>query len=595
MFLGYRKLPKCKERTWTMKRIINAMPTAQTPSQKTKKPETLGSDKATPAEVTTETSQCLRMALEVLYSEKAGGVCAEFTPQKLKELYQVLCSIMNNALLGESPSVEELRIASQVIAAGQKYHGVCQQEEWSPKNWFNMFTQLVEQAVIKKIPQPPLKSLGSGHPEKVLAEYLQLAQKTVLEELKRLSPGLRETPLLDCVVENFHLYIFAQLDQVLNCTLTADKINLVLYWVARVYLSEKSMGHPDIKDNCFRAVDMLVLSDWLQRAEKMFLTAIQEVVSERLHSILQNEKIYWGTCIPGDEEDFIKLQIDVIQVLQGFIEPAGMISKQLKVKVQEICYPKLLVFLEKYVEREQKRLKMHAKSGEMYPFRTFSTSMELRKYVQKIASNRNDESIKAVHSLKSIEAQSLALVLKKPFSKAEASLKEYFKKGDGHRMGEMEEIKMHFRTLPKMNQEAYKIAVDTAYDRLTSLYLKYLLQSNKSELERTWSDVGSEVTENAEYLHNMFSHLNPEVIQRNQALLNVGKILKCSDINALKITIAEMRIDCPDMSQEQVRILLRWKGLSQSQVKEVLDASQECLYTIDLPNKPRWYRYCCCY
>ncbi|KAJ8341355.1 hypothetical protein SKAU_G00336460 [Synaphobranchus kaupii] len=495
------------------------------------------------------------MAQEVLCSETAGGVCAESTSQNLKEMYQEVCSIMNNALLGESPSVEEMRLASQAIVLGQKYCGVCQ-EEWSPQNWFTKFTQLVEQAGTQKIPQPPLERTGSEY--HVLSEYLQLVQETVLEELKRLSPSLRETPLFDCVVENFHRCIFAQLDQVLQCTLTADQTYLVLNWVAHVYLSKELMGHPDIKDNCSNGLDMLVFSDWLQRAENKLLTAVQEAVLERLCSILRSEEIYWGVYIPGDEENFIKLHVDVIQVLQGCIKQAGKTSERLKVKVQAICYQELLVFLEKT-------------------------------YVHTIASNRNDDSIKAVHSLKSIEAQSLELVLREPFFKAEASLKEYFKKGNRTKLDVIEEISAHFSTLPKTNQEAHKIAVDTAYERLTSLYLKCLLQSNKSELERSWSDVGSEVTENAKYLHKMFSCLNPEVKKRNQALLNVGKVLKSNDINAQKITVAEMRIDCPDMSQEQVRILLRWKGLSRSQVREVLDACGE--YTFDPPNnKPRWYR-----
>ncbi|KAJ8288937.1 hypothetical protein COCON_G00015960 [Conger conger] len=542
----------------------------------TEMPETLGCKKATSAEV------------------EAGGASTESTSQKLKEMYQEVCSIMNKALLGESSSVEEMRNASQTIFMGQNLQGVCQQEEWSPKNWFNKFTQLVEQAVTKKIPQPPLDRLGSGHPEKVLKEYLQLVQATVLEELRRLAPGLRETPLLDCVVENFHRHIFAQLDKVLQCTMTADKAYLVLYWAACVYLSEELMSHPDIKDSCFKAVDLLVLSDWMQRAEKVFLAAVQGVVSERLCCIHQNE-IYWDNCIPGHEENFIKLHIDVIQpcllfpaifadsclfacllallfpaifagssqsylpVVHAWIEQAGKISKLLKVKVQEICYLKLLDFLEKYVEKEKKQLKMHAKSGDMYPFRTFCTSMELRKYAQTIATN------------KMINPSRLS-----PLSKAKATLKEYFKKGARQKMGVIEEITEYFITLPKTNQDAYKKAVDTAYDRLTCLYLKHLLQSNRSKLERTWSDVGSKVTGNAEYMHRMFSQLNPEVIPRNQALLNVGKLLKCNDLNAQKITVIKMKTECPDMSQEQVRSLLRWKGLSRSQVNEVLEAGREC-------------------
>lgn len=41
----------------------------------------------------------------------------------------------------------------------------------------------------------------------------------------------------------------------------------------------------------------------------------------------------------------------------------------------------------------------------------------------------------------------------------QGALKEYFKKGNGHKMGLIiEEIREHFSALPKTNQDAYKVS-----------------------------------------------------------------------------------------------------------------------------------------
>ncbi|KAG9336590.1 hypothetical protein JZ751_002937, partial [Albula glossodonta] len=448
----------------------------------------------------TDTSQYLRMAQAVLCSEKAGSARVRPTAQLLQEIAQAVRSIMDNALLGEPSSLENIHLACQAIIQGQEYCEDFQHEDWSPKNWLSQFIQQVEQAVRQKIPQPPLQRLGSGHRDMGLQQYLLQIQRIAREELQRLSQCLSEGPLLGHVVECFHLYIFTQLDQVLQCTLTSDEIFLLLQWVKCVYLSKELMSHPDIQDYFFKANDILVLSDWLKTAEKKCLSAVQEVISERLWRILHSKEIYWSACVQGDEEDFIKLHFDVIQMLEGCIQQASSISKLLKTRVQEICYQELLVFIEK-------------------------------NYVKRIASDSNDDLDKAVSSLKIIETQALELVLKKPVYRAEK-------------------------------------VVDTAYRRITSLYLKHLLRSNQHQLERRWDDVGKQVTEDANILHQMFFHMNSDVAQRNQALLKVEEILKTNDVDAQKMTVAKLKMECPDVSQKQIRTLLCWKRMSRNQIRE---------------------------
>ncbi|KAG7466280.1 hypothetical protein MATL_G00163230 [Megalops atlanticus] len=555
--------------------------------------EPLGEDMIQPADeaqlcpTTGSLAQALRCA------ERAGNGSAS---QEYEKIGRLMLGIVSQALLEDSPCGETVLSASRAILWGQEHRGLCQQGQpgdWNPRNWLARFCISVEQAVAHKFPRLPPQRVGSSLEELGLGEYLGKVRGTVQGELRRLSPGL-EAQLLGHVVESFHRFLFSQLDQVLKRTLTADETLLLLHWVACGYLSKEFMGHPDIWGYSSKAIDLLVVTDWLQRAEKKLLTAVKEVVSERLGRILQNEEVYWNPCAPGDEEDFIKLHVDVIQVLQGPILQASKISQVLRLRVQEVCYQELLDFVENYVESEKKRLKVQEKSGShdgMFPFRTFSTSRELSDYVQTISGDLSADSVIAVQSLRSIEVQALELLLREPVSKVKASLKKYFKKGDNHFVDVMGEVRMHFTCLPKTQQEAHRIVIDTAYHHIASLYLKHLLLSNRGKLEWRWTDVGRTVTADAEYLHSFFSQQNHNVTQRTQTLLKVEEVLKTSDVNALKITITELQLE----SQKQLRDLLCWKGgLSRSQLREVMEVRQGCHPNFDSSeNKPRpWYRCC---
>eukprot|EP00064_Thunnus_orientalis_P014162 superscaffoldBa00002427_g14203 len=122
--------------------------------------------------------------------------------------------------------------------------------------------------------------------------------------------------------------------------------------------------------------------------------------------------------------------------------------------------------------------------------------------------------------------------------------------------------------------EIVQRVMDETYKLITHLYFKHLVQSNQSKLRRCWgSNVGQQVTQDAEVLHYIISDMAPGVKQWNRILLKITETLECEDNDALKIVVASMQQKCITKScRKDLELLLRWKGLSKREVREVLEA-----------------------
>lgn len=54
----------------------------------------------------------------------------------------------------------------------------------------------------------------------------------------------------------------------------------------------------------------------------------------------------------------------------------------------------------------------------------------------------------------------------------------------------------------------FQQVMDKVYKLIVSMYVKYLIQTNKSKLEKCWNpNVGQRIREDAEQLHKTFSEL----------------------------------------------------------------------------------------
>ncbi|XP_031436770.1 uncharacterized protein si:dkey-196h17.9 [Clupea harengus] len=282
-----------------------------------------------------------------------------------------------------------------------------------------------------------------------------------------------------------------------------------------------------------------------------------------------------------------------------------------------MCLSQLHTFLHGLQALERKRMSAGLGAGEggiLHLFRTINTCRELRLLAGQLASEaQTDAAAPAVSLLEELEAQAKEQLLHTTTHNIEAALKTYFKTGGDDMCDVTTRIEPLFAPLPLVKDtHTRKVLVDSVYQNITSLYLRHLLLSNRSQLDKRWSDVGLRVRRDAEELHKSFTQQEGSVEKRCVSLQKISEVLKTNDVNTLKLVLIEIINECPGISgEEQLNTLLRWKGqLSRQQQTEVMDAVVEYCprsapndspaHTLAPPPAPplrpasRWYRAMSC-
>ncbi|KAL2099361.1 hypothetical protein ACEWY4_005841 [Coilia grayii] len=473
-----------------------------------------------------------------------------------------------------SPGVDSLSVRDEL----RRWKGRVGGEAGESPDWLHQYQQQVEKAVRLHFPSPPPECSPQQQPE--LDTYLGRVKKVVQGELLRLAPVLKEAGLLGTLIDRYHVHTMSQLEQLLQSNLYMDQIFTLLRWTLKTYLSTV-LGHPDVSADVFAVMDMMLLADWLKKAKTKALQSAQEYVGGCLKRMLEREEEEEeeaGSCDQSDEEAFIRLHLDITQCLTGIVRKAGVISPSFRKETQMMCLFQLHTFLHRFTAREKKRMTGGKGEGEEripHLFRTINTCIELRLLAMQLASEAQTDGAATVGLLEELETQARHKLLDTAAHNLEVSLQMYFKRKNTH-MGKMlSDLKLLLKKLPK-ECRAHTVVMDALYGQVVSLYLKQLLLSNHRHLQRSWGHIGQQIEGDAEELHKVFSQQNKDLQKRSMLLLKVADVLSLTDEDALKLTCSVLLSDFPQVSREQVKKLLRWRGdLSQRQVKAVLDTTSD--------------------
>ncbi|XP_053192212.1 exocyst complex component 3-like [Scomber japonicus] len=449
--------------------------------------------------------------------------------------------------------------------------------------------QLIQRSVNKHFPKPPEEL------ERNLQQHLLEVETVLQTQLERLAPQITCKELMGCLLECYHRQTFDHLHGLLQNISTSKNSFMLLNWVQHTYLSKDLPGDASHQRvDHIKNVDLMLFTEWVTKAKDNLLENVQKDVRASLEKILQNERSQEG----GDsDEAFIQLHVDTIQCINAMYKAAETISKTLSDSVQEVCFQELLVFVKRYTTEQTEILRnqtQKAKPDMKLFLKTLQNCEALKQHVQTKSNNIKtslpDDTVKA---LEEMEDLTMKLLLEIVAGYTESHLKNYFKSKNGHFSMLVEEVKMRF---PKLMwcQDVQERVMDEVYKLITQLYFKHLVQINQRKLKKCWgSDVGQQVTDDAELLHSTISDLAFGVQQWNLTLLKIPDILECKDTDGLKLDVASMqRMNIT--KRKDLELLLRWKGLSNREVKEVLEALPE-----DQP-RPRpvssWYGclICCC-
>ncbi|XP_051241231.1 exocyst complex component 3 isoform X2 [Dicentrarchus labrax] len=404
-----------------------------------------------------------------------------------------------------------------------------------------------------------------------LQQHLVNVQEAVRNDLVKLGPTGQMGHLIDC----YHHQTFDHLSDLLQSVHSFQNTLALMKWVLHTYLSSELLRPPELLEmDPIKNVDLLLYTEWVEKAKNKLLDNAQKEVRRSLEEILQIERS--RDC---DEETYLEFYVDIIQCIDAMPKDAQKISSKLSNDVREVCFQELLTFLQRYTTEQNDILGKQAKMDKpqtIHFFKTLTTCNELKKHVQTESKGITRSLVQeTVEQLKKMEAFTLNLLIEITADTAENHLMNYFKTGKEKFFNSILEEQMNF---PKLSlhqyEEVLKMVMNEAYRRIAHIYLKHLVQRSQRKLKRCWSPtVGQTITADAELLHNTISDLVPDVQQWNLMLLKTPELLECKGIDAVKLTVAGMQNECLTWREDQdlLPALLHWKGLSGWQVREVLD------------------------
>ncbi|XP_037342609.2 uncharacterized protein LOC119227700 [Pungitius pungitius] len=329
-------------------------------------------------------------------------------------------------------------------------------------------------------------------------------------------------------------------------------------WVLHTYLSRDLLGHPDLQcTDPIKKVDLLLLTQWTSQAEEKLFKMVMTDISGCLERILEMEMSH----------DY--LYLDTIQCIDAVLKKVFNISPRLSDKLQEGCMRELLEFLKKYAAAQKDLLRKKAKMKKTETkdfFKNLNNCKNLKQYIQD-----KDKQGHLVEIIEHMEAFTLKLLREIVADIAERRLKKYFQSQNTEFSLLLDDVRSLLSGLSDYEGVQMRV-MDEAYKLLAHVYLKRLVGTRLSRLRRRWQpDVGRRVTDDAELLHRFLSDLVNGVAGRNAMLLKVDDLLTLKDLDATKMTAAEMQQKCYPGSEdlELLPALLQWRGLSRSQIREV--------------------------
>ncbi|KAG5285179.1 hypothetical protein AALO_G00000440 [Alosa alosa] len=137
------------------------------------------------------------------------------------------------------------------------------------------------------------------------------------------------------------------------------------------------LRHPELAADVQVAADLLLLTNWIQKAKSKFLSVAQGYVAGCLQRILEMEEEEAESRDYSDEEAFIRLPLDITQCLRSVARRAESVSRSLLGEIQRISLSELHTFLLRFKTLERKRTG-NGTGGALHLFRMVNTCRELR-------------------------------------------------------------------------------------------------------------------------------------------------------------------------------------------------------------------------
>ncbi|XP_046732390.1 exocyst complex component 3 isoform X2 [Silurus meridionalis] len=491
---------------------------------------------------------------------------------------------VTDTLTGDKYLQELIDTAEQVKQSDEQNSVMCVGSGSYSQSKLNKYITAVEKFVDNNFPE----LLPNSQP--YTGECLNDIMSLICSQVTGLCPVLDNSELVHYLLDSYNHHLFSMLHMLMDRSSSVKDSFFLLQWVKKTFFWQEYKGcfHTH---NCVLSVsDPFLLVDWMEYSKQKLLKLLQDNISTTLYNILQHDVLN-VINVDSNEEDFIQVQLDVIQCLNAPIQASKTVSQSLSNAVQRLCCDELHSFIQKYMNVQRAD-----EANLLCNFRTIYTCRQLRSYALSIIDLNNKTDSSTLLMLEKIESQSLSSTQQCFAFIAKDKLKKYFNKEDAHLCKMMAIIQCMLATLPQIEQgqETKQLMVNAAYHSVTRAYLQCLMEKNVKKLEKRWNDVEKRIMADAKNFYARFTQENGMDDDQKMVLLKIAELLQCRNVDALKLLCSSLYIIFPKESEEYIPDLLHWRGdLSSRQIKKIINVSREVEDHVRNGDHTKAHMWCC--
>ncbi|XP_069494220.1 tumor necrosis factor alpha-induced protein 2-like isoform X2 [Ambystoma mexicanum] len=512
--------------------------------------------------------------------------------EELSEIFHRSIAKLSNRGADISKDISELKEAvkalEEQVTEDQKLVLDTEGPQTEPSGWRTKWEQVVAESVKERMCLLP--PTLSDHDSSSVAEELEHMGKTMKSDLIVVVERMRNLYSKNFAVCNVYAkYYFRHFSTHLNTItdfgLDEKDSSHLLVWVHTIYPNE-IMGHPDLIHNVsWQSLGPLLPPEKISELESQYVSNVVELVKARMNKSLEYEVKSWTGDKPPAVLNSIshsELPIDVIQALNAELEGAERLSLPLANQLLPPLIGQLASFLMSYKTRFEDFLAGNKSHQHYLPtvIANLNSCGDYRDYVQSLEDRHLEAEAKVsvcdiMVEIDEIESVAFDALLEVLILKLQPKFKKLSQKNGlcGH--GTMTEIikisEAHILQLKTLKRNYYQETLGLIHGHLVKEYLKRLMKKKVSAKSAEQQEsIAKQITESASLIKECCVAHGSEARWLNDAIPKIAEIVKLQDLDAIKIVVASLAYQYPDISKHHVSAILYLKGnLRHSDVKDI--------------------------
>lgn len=486
-----------------------------------------------------------------------------------------------------SEITEAVKAVAEQVYEDDKYYTTKAELKPRPRKWKQKWVRVVKQSVDRRMKGQA--ETPSGQNSSTFAKQLEHMGKTmtsdlilVVNHLKPLYPDIFE--VCDVYAKNYHDYFSAQLNAATDLELGESDALLLLVWLQSIYPNDIE-NHPDLVHSVnWEKLGPLLPYEKVSELEHRYISNVEEIVEARMNTSLDIEVQFWNEeKEPAilNEVSHSELPIDTIQALNVEIEGAEKVSLQLVNRLLPLLIEKLAAFLKRYKWKFEEFVEENRNHAYFLPIviANVNSSGDYRDYIRSLEHRPLEDEVKwnVWDILSEIERIGFEALLQDLYLELEPYLKKLSEKNGLCSNGNVLQIvKISDEHIPKfrtLKSGYYQEIVETIHLYLVKEYITRIMKKKVSfKGPEQQKILAKQMFENAAQIKECCMTHGSQARYLNDAIPKLAEIVNLQDIDAIKLVVASLAHQYPDISKNQVGAVLYIKGnLKSSDLKSILN------------------------